>query len=133
MIAFFGFFDLVQIGVEIFLTEEGRGIEALQLFTIRVVLPISAGNAQQLERSDFAGVGQMRSAAEIDEFSLPVKTQGWKLLQLAVDVLDFVALTDVLTKCPRLAGGTLEALERLRFLDDSAHFLFDLREVFFLD
>src|SRR6266478_8253030 len=75
----------------------------------------------------------MRSAAEIDELSLPVKTQGRKLLQLAVDVLDFVALTDVLTKCPRLAGGPFEALERLGFLDDPAHFLFDFGEILFLD
>src|SRR5437899_75197 len=75
----------------------------------------------------------MRSAAEIDELSLPVKTQGWKLLQLAVDVLDFVALTDVLTKCSRLAGGPFEALERLGIFHDPAHFLFDLGKILFLD
>src|SRR5216684_3035582 len=104
MIAFFGFFDLLQVGVEVFLIEKGCGIESLQLFTIRVVLPISAGNAQQLERSDFAGVGQMRSAAEVDELSLTIKTQSRKLLQLIVDVLDFVALSQIMTKGSGFAG-----------------------------
>src|SRR5260370_18818022 len=75
----------------------------------------------------------MRAAAEIDELSLPVKAQGRKLFQLIVDVLDFVALSQIMTKGSGFAGGALEALERLSLFHDPAHFLFDFGEILFLD
>src|SRR5262249_53031815 len=133
VVALLGLFELVQVAVEVLLAEEGGAIEALELLAVGVVLPVSAGDAEQLERADLAGVGDVRPAAQVDELALAVEAERRVLLQVVVDVLDLVALADVLDQLARLRGGALEALERLSVLDDLGHLLLDAREVVLAD
>ena len=56
VIAFLRLFELVQVGVEVLLVEERGAVEPLQLLAAGVVLPVGAGDAEQLERADLAGV-----------------------------------------------------------------------------
>ena len=49
MIALLGFFALLQPGVEFFLAEERRAVDALHLRLFGIALPISAGQRKQLE------------------------------------------------------------------------------------
>src|SRR5207302_6046655 len=121
------------VGVELFLSEEGGAVEPLQLLAAGVVFPVGAGDAEQLQGADLAGMRDMRATAQVDELALTIEAEAGVLLQIVVDVLDLVALGQVGDQRPRLAGRPLEALERLRFLDEAAHLFFDAREVFFLD
>ena len=91
MVALLRLFELVQVGVEVLLVEEGGAVEALELLAVGVVLPVGAGDAEQLERADLAGVRDVRAAAQVDELALAVEAQRRVLLQVVVDVLDLVA------------------------------------------
>ena len=127
MIAFLRLLDLFQVGVEILLREEGGAVETLQLFAVGIVLPVSAGNRQQLESTHFAGVRNVRSAAEVDELPLTIKTEA-RMTEI-VDVLDLVLLTQILNERAGLAERLLEALEPLGLLDDLRHLSLDSRKV----
>src|SRR5262249_40182728 len=133
VVALLGLFNLMQVAVEILLGEERGAVEPLQLLARAVVLPVGAGDRQQLERPDLARVRDVRPAAQVDELARAVEAQGRELLQLAVDVLDLVALLQVLDQPARLGGRPLEALERLGGGDDLPHLLLDAWEVFLAD
>src|SRR5262249_32110176 len=113
--------------------EESGPVEALELLAISVILPIGTGDTEELEGTDITGVRNVWSAAEVDEFALPVEAQGGVLFQVIVDVLDLIPLSEVLAQRSRLCGGPLTTLKRLRQADDAAHLLFDARKVFFLE
>ncbi len=72
-----------------------------------VAFPVRAGHAQQLERLDPAGVGNVRTAAQIDEFPLPVEAEGRMVGQSGLDVLDLQLLMQPLhqLQAPRRAAG----------------------------
>ena len=134
MIALLRLFELVQVGIEVLLVEEGGAVEPLELLAAGVVLPVGAGDAEQLERADLAGVRNVRAAAQVDELALAVEAQRRILLQLVVDVLDLVAPgPGPGTSAAALGGRPLEALERLGLLDDLPHLLLDAREVLLAD
>ena len=69
MVAALGFFELVQIFVEFLLINEARAVNALHLRIAFLAFPIRACDVHQFERLDAAGGGDVRAAAEIDEFS----------------------------------------------------------------
>ena len=79
------------MGVEVLLVEERGAVEALQHLAVGLALPVGAGDGEQLERADLAGVGNVRAAAQVDELALAIEAQDAELLQLVVDVLDLVA------------------------------------------
>src|SRR5262245_58175451 len=133
MVAFLRFFELLEIRVEVFLIKERGAVEPLKLLAAGVVFPVRAGDAQELEGADAAGVRDVRTAAEVDEFALPIEAERWILLQIVVDLFDFVALAQVFHERPRLGGWPLEELERLGVLDDLFHLLFDAREIVLAD
>src|SRR5947207_13938773 len=60
-----GFFETVEIFVELLLREKRRGVDALQLRVAFLALPISACDAHQLERLNAFGGRNVRAAAEI--------------------------------------------------------------------
>src|SRR5262249_1909648 len=133
MIALLGFLYLMDVSVQLLLGEKGSAIQALQLLAASIVLPVSAGNAQQLERPDFAGMRDVRPAAEIDEFALAIETQGWILFQVVVNVLDLVSLAQVRYQLSGLRSWPLEALKWRRLVHDAAHFCFNAREILLAD
>ena len=55
MVALLRFFDAGEVGVEIFLGEEGSAIDALQLRILFVSQPVGAGDVEQLEGFDLSG------------------------------------------------------------------------------
>src|SRR5262249_47745118 len=76
VIAFLGLLQLMEILVEVLLTEKGGAVEALQLRTVGVVFPVGTGDTEELERPDLAGVGNVRPTAQINELALAVEAQG---------------------------------------------------------
>ena len=67
MIAFPRFFEPRQILIELFLTEEGRSVNALQLRIVLVAFPIGSGDRHQLERLQFLSGRYVRAAAEVNK------------------------------------------------------------------
>jgi hypothetical protein len=73
MIAARGFFQAREVGVKIFLREEGRAVDALQLGILFVAEPVSAGELGDFEGLDAAGGGHVRAAAEVDEIAVAIE------------------------------------------------------------
>ena len=133
VVALLRLLDMAQVRVEVFLRKECGTVEALQLLAAGVVLPVRAGDAQQLERADLAGVWDVRAAAQVDELALAVETDRRIFLQFLVDVFHLQRLIQVGDELPAVGDASLESLERLGRGDDLFHFGFDLGEVFLLD
>ena len=69
MVALLGFFDAVQVGVQILLREKRGAVDALQLRILFVSQPVGAGDVEQFEGFDFSGRRQVGAAAEILELA----------------------------------------------------------------
>src|SRR5712664_2288429 len=110
MVAFPGFFHLMEISVQFLLAKESSAVQPLQLFATGIVFPVGAGDTEDLEGADLAGVRNVRTAAEVDELSLSIESEARVLLQVIVDMLDLVALGQVGDQRPRLSSRPLEAL-----------------------
>ena len=129
MVALPGLLDLREVGVELLLVEEGRAVDALEHLAVGLPLPVGAGDREQLERPDLAGVGDVRAPAEVDELALAVEAEDAELVQLVVDVLDLERLAQVGDELAGLVDGQAEPLERLGVLEDPGHLGLDGREV----
>ncbi len=100
MVALLGFFELVEVVVEVFLGVERGAVDALELRVLLVAQPVGAGDVEQLEGLDASGGRDVRAAAEVGELAGLVDRD---LLVGLGELLDEVALHEV-------AFG-LEALE----------------------
>src|SRR5580704_7097390 len=129
MIATLRFFETMQIGVEFFLCEKARGVNALKLRIPFVAFPVGAGDAHQFERLNTFGRWNVRAAAEVDEFAGGVKRDhrvgGFFFDELALKnlvgffvELDGFRLGDEFALVLQILGGEL------------VHFLFDFLEIF---
>ena len=61
VVAALGFFQPVEILVEILLRKEGGAVDALQLLVLLVAFPVGAGDGEQLERLDLGGRRNVRA------------------------------------------------------------------------
>ncbi len=129
VVALFGFRQHVQVVVEIRLLGPGRAVDAREHRVVAVATPIGAGNLHQLEgRTDLAGGGHVRAAAEVEPFALIVDLQILSFRD-RVDELDLVAFAlggeDFLGLFARpdlLGEGSVAR-------NDFLHLLFDLRQI----
>ena len=130
MVAPLGFLHLVHVLVEIFLAEESGAVDALQLRILFLAEPVGAGDVQQLEGLDFAGRGNVRAAAEVDELAGLVERN---LFVGLGEFLDEVALHEIafgLEARQSLLARQKLARVGLVALHDLLHLLLDLLEVF---
>ena len=131
---FFASSTCVQVGVEVLLAEERGAVEPLELLAAGVVLPVGAGDAQQLERADLAGVRDVRPAAQVDELALAVEAERSGTASARRRCARPCSpASGPRTSCAGLGGRPLEALERLGLVDDLLHLRFDAREVLLAD
>jgi hypothetical protein len=73
MIALGDFFEAGEVGVEVFLREEGGAVDALELGILFVAEPVGSGEESDLDGLDAAGGGHMRAAAEVDEAAVAIE------------------------------------------------------------
>src|SRR5579863_921674 len=130
VVALLGFFLFVQEVIEIFLREKRSPVDALQLRILLVTQPISTGYTQQLERLDFAGRRQMRTAAEVGELAGAIDRNLFIGLGELLDemTLHEVALFFELLQS-LLAGQKLARVGNV-LLHQLLHLLFDLLQIF---
>ena len=68
-------FEVLEVGVEVLLREEGCAVDALQLRILLVAEPVGAGEDGDLEGLHAAGGGHVRAAAEVDEVAVAVEAR----------------------------------------------------------
>src|SRR6266446_4616026 len=129
MIAPLGFFNVVQVLVELLLRKKGSPVNALQLGILLIAQPIGAGDIQQLERLDLARRWNVRSATEVGEFASAVNRNlfigpGELLNEVALhEVAFFFELLQALVAREKLTSVRNMLLHQL------LHLLFDLLQV----
>ncbi len=129
MVAPLGFLEHLQIRVLVFLPAPRRAVDALQLFVGLVAAPIRAGNLRQLEHLQLARRRHVRAAAQIDETTFAIQRNVF-VRRNRRDDLGLVLLADRLEKFHRVVALPDFAHDRLIFLRELGHFLFDRRQIF---
>src|SRR5258708_5550790 len=69
VIAALGFFEAMEVFVQLLLGEEAGGVNALEPRISFLAFPVRSSNAHQLESLDALGGRNMRTAAEVDELA----------------------------------------------------------------
>ena len=124
MIAPLGLFELVDVIVQLLLRIKTRPVDALHLRVAFLALPVSSRHAHQLERANASGRGNVRPAAEIDEFSGRVKRHH-RLDHFFLDQLTLEALVPLPVKLQRLGLGHHLAFVRNVLPGQFAHLFLD--------
>mgnify|MGYP007121805942 CR=1 FL=1 len=88
MVAALGFFDTVQVFLEILGIGKGRCVDAGKHTVLFVAAPVRPGNGQQLERLHEPGIRNVRPTAQVNEIAVPVQGDG--PVFEALDQLDLV-------------------------------------------
>ena len=129
VVAALGFFEPVQIFVQLFLIHEAGAVNPLHLRIAFLPFPVGARHVHQLERLNAPGGGNVRPAAEIQEFPGGIKRDqrlaGFLFHQLAFEFLIALAV-----KLERLGFGNQFALVRNILGRELVHLRFDFRQVF---
>src|SRR6266576_4406115 len=69
MVAFLRLFELLEIGIELFLLGERGAVDAAEHFAVGISAPVGARGLHQLEGvADLAGRGHVWTAAEVEPF-----------------------------------------------------------------
>ena len=129
VVALFGLFQPLHIGVQILLGRPGGAVDALKLFALAVAPPVGAGQLGQFERlADVARRGEVRPPAQVDPVALLVQGDGLGSRQVA-DQFGLELLAARLEELDRLVALPDLAFELGVAIDDPAHLLFDGGEV----
>ena len=129
VVAALGFFQLVEVGLQLLGVAPGSAVDARQHGVAVIAAPIRAGDLHQLEGgADVAGGAHVRAAAEIDPVALAVEGDDLVRGEIA-DQFGFVALAFGLEEGDGLVAVVDLAGEGGVAGDDLAHLGFDRREV----
>src|SRR5688572_25164412 len=132
-------FDLLkslQVFVECLLIRPYRSVDALKLWVALFAAPVRAGDREQLERPDLAGLLDVRALAEIDEAivligahapiaDLVVAVLIRTFLRERLDLIDLVVLLSLAEELQRLWHRHVAVLEGGIVLHDLPHLRFD--------
>ena len=130
MVAPLGFFDALQVLLQVLLIEECRCIQPLELLARLITFPVCTRHRQQLKRPDRARARHMRSAAQIDKLALAIKRQHLVLAKPTFDMLNLITLFEIAADLQRFLSRFFDPFEGLIQLDDFHHLGFDRWEVF---
>ena len=129
MVATLGFFDLLEIGVELFLFGEGGRVDARQHRLRGIAAPVGARHLHQLDgRADLAGRRHVRTTAEIEPVALPIDRDAL-ISGNRLNEFDLEGFADLFEIRDRLVAAPFLAHDRFVARDDLAHLLLDRRQV----
>jgi len=128
MIAFLGLFEQGQIGLERLLVGPGGAVDALQLLVARIAPPIGSGHFGELEGFELVGGGDVRTAAQVDEATLPVEGNGLPFGN-GGDDLGLVVLPEGFEEFDRLVARPLLTHHGDGLGGELAHAGFDLLQI----
>ena len=128
VIAFFRFFQLAQVTIQLLWIGKGSGIDTAEHAVFFIAAPVSSGYREQLERLDQTGSRQVRAAAKVDKLTNGI--QAHRSIRNIIDQLYLVVFTLILKESYSFFLGNDLAREELVLLDDLAHLRFDGRKIF---
>ena len=123
MIAALGFFDAVEIVLEVLGVRKGRRVDAREHPVLFVAAPVGPGHGKQLERLDAAGVRDVRPTAKVDEIAVAVQGNG--AVVQPFHKLDLVGFAHVGEKFHGVGLGNIHPLKGNGGIDDTPHFRFN--------
>ena len=122
MVALLGFFEPVQVLIQLLLVGPGGAVDALEHLVARIAAPVGAGHLRELEGLELAGGGHVRAAAQVDPVALAVEAD-LLFLRDAGDDLGLVVLAESLEELHGLIArhhAAVDLLVRLRELRASS-------------
>src|SRR5262245_2777240 len=129
VIAFLGFLDLLEIGVELFLLRERRAVDAREHLAVGIAAPIGARHLHQLEGvADLAGRRHVRAAAQVEPLALAIDADRL-VFRNGIDQLDLELLAHVAERALGLIARPHFLGEGFVARDDFAHFFLDDGEI----
>ncbi len=129
MVALFGFFQLGQIRLQVFVVQPGGAVDAAEHLVVVIATPISTSHLHQLERAQLVGGGHVRATTEVGELALRIQRQ-LLVRRDAFDDLGLVSLADAFEVGHRIVARLHAAAQRQGFLHDLLHFRFNRGQVF---
>ena len=123
--------SMLQMFVQILLSEKRGRIQSLQLLALLIAFPVGTGNRKQFEGTNLFGRRNVGTTAQVDELALLIKRQRFVVGQTCFDVLDFEVLLQVFADLDRIGPRSFDSFERFVQLDDFGHLCFDRRKIVF--
>ncbi|MNO25723.1 hypothetical protein D3C76_155660 [compost metagenome] len=124
VVAFFGFFDALDVRSQLLLVGPGGAVHALQLLVLGITAPVGAGQLGQLEGFQETRVRHVRTAAHVDVFFVIVQAHGL-LVRHVFDQAQLVVFATGLEHFDHF-GARSDFLDHVViFLDQLLHALFD--------
>ncbi len=124
MVSSLGLFLGLQPLAKLRLPLKGRPVNPLQLRILLIASVVGRGDTEEFEGLDVSGAGHMRSGAEVDEFTVPIKRNLFSLGDVSHS-LDLEGLARLPKKLDGFLTSFHRALEDLILLGDSFHFSLD--------
>src|SRR5579871_847357 len=129
VIALFGLFNALEIGVEFLFIAPGRAVNPLKLCVARIAAPVGSSNLRQPKGlTDLAGRDEMRAATEIVPVAVIVDRDFFLRRQIT-DQLGLVMFADLLEVADGLITRPDSAASRQVTRDNLMHPRFDLRQI----
>src|SRR5207253_6464518 len=104
-----------------------RAVDAGELLVLLAALPVGAGDGEQTEGPELAGVGDVRTETEVDKVAGPVDARR-PLGDLVGDQLHLQRLVLALEEGDGIGAWNLLLHKRRSLLDDLAHLRLDPRQ-----
>ena len=132
VISLLGFFQTLQVFVQLCLRREARSVNSLEHLALHIASPVGPCYALQLHSLDLSGASHMRSCTEIYKISLLIERNDFVLRQV-FNQLHLVILVLVSHELDGFLPRQLEAFQRIVGLDHLLHFLLDLQKVLIVE
>jgi len=129
VIALFGLFQHVQIGVEIFLLGPCRTVDALQLLVAMIATPVGTGHLHELEDLELGRRWHVRATAKVDEIAFAVE-RNLLIGGNGANQLGLVFFTEIEEELDRIVARPYFPCYRNILLGQLSHALFDRHQVF---
>ena len=121
-------FQAMQVLLQCLPVRPGSAVDALQHFITGITAPVSASQPGQFERGKFAGTGHVRTAAQVNELTLPVQRQ-FLMRGNGFDDLCLVLLSHATKECNSLIPWHDRTADTEVLLGQFHHFFFDCGKV----
>ena len=125
VVAHLGFFDALDVRLELLLVGPGGAVDALQLLVLRVTAPVGTGDAGQLEGLQEARVRHVRAAAHVHVFLVVIHAHRLDVVGHVLDQAQLVVLATGLEDLDHF-GARRHLLDHVVVLGDQfTHALLD--------
>src|SRR5579883_1602902 len=130
VVAFAGFFDAGDVGVQFLFGRECNTIDALHRLALAIAAPVGAADAEQFHLLYLPRRRKVRAAAKIGEFAFFIERYLHFVLVQAVDKFQLILITFFTEVIQRFFLGDFHAGEWIVLFREFLHLRLDARQIF---